>query len=174
MTSPTGDANLNDGNTGEAPEEKLFSQADLDKLIGERLAREKNKYDKEAEAKVEKARLANLSEAEKAIESAKAEAREAVRLEYGEKLATSAIRVALAGIVDADKLDAIVDDLDLRKYVSDGEVDTDAVEKLHKRYLDLLGTKRKNNFQPGRTDTSNPKESKQAIFSEFRSQLNNS
>lgn len=172
MTDPTGNVDLNDGNTGGTSEDKLFTQADLDKKIGERLFKEKAKYEKEADAKVEASRLANLSEAEQKIETAKAEAREAVRLEYGEKLANSAVRVALAGIVDADKLDEVVGDLDLRKYVNDGEVDQGAVDKLRKRYVDLLGNKKaKSTFQPGRTDTAKTQESKQSIFSEFRASL---
>lgn len=68
------------GNTDDKNESKKFSQEDVDKLISDRLTREKKKYadyeelltfKKQAEELAEKQRLENLSEIERAKEEAK-------------------------------------------------------------------------------------------------------
>lgn len=123
------------GNEGEG---KTFDQAAVDRIVEERLARERRRfadYD-DLKAKAEEAdRLkaeqeeANASDLEKAVNAAKKETEEALRAEFAR------VRVA-------DKVDALaagkfadVEDARLRlagrveDFISDGDVDTDAITK---------------------------------------------
>lgn len=129
--TPTGDTGAGEGDTA-----KTFTQADLDQIVKDRLARETKKYADYNDLKAKATRLAEIeagqaSETEKAVKKAQDETRAAVAREYGEKAAGATILAHLkaAGVKDEDA-DAMVDDLNLSKYVGDdGVLDAEAITK---------------------------------------------
>lgn len=73
-----------------------------------------------------------------AVQVARDEARQEARMEFGEQLAAARIEAALAGLVDDPA--ELVEDLNLRKYVTDeGDVDIEGVAALKSRYEKLAG-----------------------------------
>lgn len=73
-----------------------------------------------------------------AVQVARDEARQEARMEFGEQLAAARIEAALAGLVDDPA--ELVEDLNLRKYVTDeGDVDLEGVAALKSRYEKLSG-----------------------------------
>jgi len=97
------------------------------------------KHESQAKANATKAKefdqlkASQMSETEKAVEEAKQAGRAEAMAETGKVLAAAEIRVALTGVV-SDPAE-IVEDLDLSKYLTDtGEVDTEKVEKLRRKY----------------------------------------
>ena len=88
-----------------------------------------------AAAELEKLRTASLSEQEKAVAEAESRGRQAAVAEVAEKLAAAEIRAALTGVVPDPA--AIVEDLNLGRYVQDGEVNTEAVEALKAKFAAL-------------------------------------
>lgn len=90
-------------------------------------------------AERDKIKAASQTEAEKAVEAAKAEASTSAKVEarnqYVPQLVAAKLEAALAGKMPADKIAAQVDFLDHTKFLTDtGEVDTDKV----KQYADGL------------------------------------
>lgn len=108
--------------------DKTFTQADVDRIIQGRLSKYAD-YD-EVKAELDKVRQANQTEAEKAVEAAKVEARaEAIR-EAAPRLVAAEFRAALAGRRTADEVAELIEDLDLSKYLTEaGEVDAERVTK---------------------------------------------
>ena len=151
------DAGENEGNTSEADHEstteaKTFSQSEVDRIVADRLKREKSKYEKESQAAAEKARLATLSESEQAIELARSEARAEVRKETATVLAQGRLKAVLTGL--AEDPDAVIEDLDLNRFITeDHTVDEEAVERIKTKYQKLLGNrgKQRSAAQPGRS-----------------------
>lgn len=88
-----------------------------------------------AAAELEKLRTASLSEQEKAVAEAESRGRQAAVAEVAQKLAAAEIRAALTGVVPDPA--AIVEDLNLGRYVQDGEVNTEAVEALKAKFAAL-------------------------------------
>lgn len=127
-----------------ADEPKPMTQADIDAIVKDRLARETKKYadydDAKAKAKeLDELKAAGASEQEKAVTAARDEATTAATLKFGEKLAGAEIKAALTGIVPDPA--SIVEDLNLTKYVTkDGEVDEAAVAALKAKYEALKPT----------------------------------
>lgn len=117
-------------NSGEsAPEqERTFTQADIDKAVQDRLHRERQKfadYD-ELKAKVD----AQKSEAEKAIEAARAEGAKEVASKYQKRLFEAEVRSHAAALKFRDAGDALSVFGDSEGLVSDdGSVDGDAIQK---------------------------------------------
>lgn len=137
----------------ETAEEKTFSQSDVDKIVADRLKREKSKYERESQAAVEQARIASLSESEQAIERAKAEVRAEMRRDTAKERAQAQLALALHGLVEDP--DSVIEDLNLNKFVTDEyEVDSEAVEQVKTKYQKLLGanrSKQRTVAQPGRS-----------------------
>jgi len=97
------------------------------------LARKHENEAKKLRAEADKLKAASLSDAEKALEQAKVEGRQAAQAEFGQRLAAAEIKAALTGVVPNPA--EIVEDLNLAKYVTDGgEVDGEAVAALKKKY----------------------------------------
>lgn len=97
------------------------------------LARKHESEAKKLRAEADKLRASSQTDAEKAVETAKAEGRQAAQLEFGQRLAGAEIKAALTGVVPNPA--EIVEDLNLAKYVTDdGEVDGEAVAALKKKY----------------------------------------
>lgn len=117
-------------NSGEsAPEQgRTFTQADIDKAVQDRLHRERQKfadYD-ELKAKVD----AQKSEAEKAVEAARAEGAKEVASKYQKRLFEAEVRSHAAALKFRDAGDALSVFGDSEGLVSDdGSVDGDAIQK---------------------------------------------
>lgn len=78
----------------------------------------------------EQLRQAALSDQERAVEEAKAEARAAAIAENAPRLVAAEFRAAAAGKLTDAQTQALVEDLDLTKYLTDkGEVDIEKVTK---------------------------------------------
>lgn len=107
-------------------------------LDAERAARGvAEKRAKAAEAELDKARKASMSDQEKAVSEAEARGRSAVTVEVGQRLAAAEIRVALTGVVPDPA--ATIEDLNLARYVDEtGEVDVKAVAALAERYKKMV------------------------------------
>jgi hypothetical protein len=110
------------------------TQADLDRLIGERLARDRRDradYD-DLKADAEKWRThkdATATPDEKARETAWAEARAEERAALTPELVRAEFRAAAKGILSDQQRDALLEDLDLAKYLTAaGAVDVAKVE----------------------------------------------
>ena len=95
-------------------------------LESERKARrDAEKLAKEQAKELEKFRQQSMTETEKLVEQARAEARTAALAEAGGKVARAEIRAAAAGRLDQAALDVLIDGLNLAKFLDDdGEVDT--------------------------------------------------
>lgn len=112
--------------TGSADEGKTFTQADVDRIIQGRLSKFAD-YDA-VKNELAEVKQANQTEAEKAINAAKDEARTAALNEAAPRLVSAEFRVALAGRRTADEVAKLIEDFDLTKYLTkDGEVDTKRV-----------------------------------------------
>ena len=114
---------------------KTFTQADLDKQIQQRLDRERKRfadYDavKAKAAKLDEIEKANATDLEKAVNAAKDETRAEITRGFGERLARGVMKAELATRMKPADADAILDDLNLAKFVSDdGSIDEDAIAK---------------------------------------------
>jgi hypothetical protein len=117
---------------------KTFTQADLDRIVAERLARESKKYadydDLKAKAE-EAARLqaeqeeATASDLDKAVKAARKEVEEALRAEFAQERVADKIDALAAGKF-ADPEDARLRLASrVGEFVQDGSVDTDAISK---------------------------------------------
>lgn len=112
-----------------APEqERTFTQADIDKAVQDRLHRERQKfadYD-ELKAKVD----AQKSEAEKAVEAARAEGAKEVASKYQKRLFEAEVRSHAAALKFRDAGDALSVFGDSEGLVSDdGSVNGEAIQK---------------------------------------------
>lgn len=120
------------------------SQADLDKIITDRVARATKKFKNYDDLVAKAARADALdhelsSETEKAVKTAKAEAESAARNTYAPRLVRSEFRAQAKGVLSGEQLDALLEDLDLSRYVAeDGDVD---VEKVGKKVAALAPAK---------------------------------
>lgn len=119
---------------GAAAEDKTFTQADLDRIVAERIARETKKYADHEDLKTKAARLdeleaANASDLEKAVAAARKEVETSLRAEFAAERVADKIEVAAAGKF------ADIEDAKLHlasratEFVKDGAVDTKAVSK---------------------------------------------
>lgn len=109
--------------------EKTLTQADVDRVVAERLARERQKYVDYDDLKTKAAKLAeieaaNQSEAEKL--AAKAEAAEKRAAEAINRTAKAEVKALADGFADRD--DAVLMLGDLSQYVKDGDVDIEAIK----------------------------------------------
>lgn len=123
------------GQGGGGDPTKTFTQADVDRIVGERLNRQKAQF---ADYDTLKAKAAEADELRKRVETAdeKAvrEAREAAVAEERKRLAPQLVgaefRAAAKGVLTDAQLNAFLEDADTTKYLKDtGEVDVDKVSK---------------------------------------------
>jgi hypothetical protein len=121
------------GNGGDAG--KTFTQADLDRIVGERLTREKAKYAdyddlKTKAAEADKLRQERETENEKAVREAGETAAAEERAKNAPRLVSAEFRAAAKGVLTPEQTTVLLEDLDLTKYLDDkGEVDVAKVEK---------------------------------------------
>jgi hypothetical protein len=132
--SGSGDAGDGGSGSGDAGSGDAGSGDDAAKWKA--LSRKHEAEAKKAKAELDKIRAANQTEAEKALEAARQEGRQAATVDVAQRLAAAEIKAALTGIVPDPA--SIVEDLNLAKYVDDsGEVNSEAVAELRKRFEGL-------------------------------------
>lgn len=135
-----------DGGSGSNDGGKTFTQADLDRIVGERLNRQKAQYADYDTLKAEAAEAARLrKEQETASEKAVREAREQAvaeeRTKSAPRLVGAEFRAAAKGVLTDAQRDAFLEDADLTKYLNDkGEVDVAKVEAKVKALAPEKGT----------------------------------
>ena len=89
---------------------------------------ERAKANSNAAKELEELRKASMTEQEKAVEAAKAEARTAALREVGNRIVDAEFRAAAAGRLDKERVDALLEGLDRSRFITDdGEVDTEKV-----------------------------------------------
>lgn len=112
---------------------------DAGKQALDRMKAERNEAKKEAQAlrkEVEEIRKSSMSEAEKAVAEAEARGRQAATSEFGTRLAKSDFIAAAARRNPAFDAKAVIDDLNLARFVADdGEPDTKAIEAAVQRLV---------------------------------------
>lgn len=118
--------------SGTASEEQKFTQADVEKLIGDRLARERKKYADYPELKAQASKAKTAEDRIADLEQANTTARE----ERAQEQAFSAriqlqLRLTEAGVKYEDVSD-VLDQLDLSLLMKDGKPNGDAIEKFSK------------------------------------------
>ena len=117
----------------EQEQERTFTQADLDRIVEERLARERKKYADYDDVKAKAAALdekeaENATDLERAVAQARKETEEALRKEFAAERVAARIEVTAAGkFADTEdarlRLGSRIDE-----FISDdGEVDTEAI-----------------------------------------------
>lgn len=141
-TAPEGDAQGDAGTTG--GDDKKFSQADLDRIVADRVGREKAKYADYGDLK--KKAAAAMTDQEKLVADAEARGKAAGLSASGTRLAKAELKAAAAGRVDADTLAGFVEYADLSKFLGeDGEPDEKAIDAA----ITKLGGAKRTNFDGG-------------------------
>ncbi|MDQ5974876.1 MAG: hypothetical protein QG661_2085 [Actinomycetota bacterium] len=145
------------GNSGGTT--KTFSQAEVDELVKNRLARETKKYGDYEDLKTQAAELAalkaaNATDLEKAVTNATTETRSAVAREFGEKLARGTLKAQLGTrIEDAAKVESLIGRLNISGFVGDdGTVDDAEITKAVDELAPAKGPRRLDLGQGGRGD----------------------
>ncbi len=164
--------------TGEDTPQKTFSSDDVEKIVRERLARQRNQYGgdpasiKALKAELEQIKQSGLSDQEKAIAKAKSEAREEVEREFREKLVVAKLESALTGVVESPS--DFVANLKVSNYVDEnGDFDSSKVDALKQ----LLPSARKPSAPRTHGHSSNGQvspQSAQDAFVEFAQQFTSS
>jgi hypothetical protein len=143
-----GDNNAGDQSSTDAG--KTFTQADVDRIVAERVGRERAKYADYPDLK--KRAAAAMTEQERAVAEAEERGKAAATAAAAERLARAEFRAAASGRVDKDTLDAYLDDADLKKFIgADGEPDTKAIAA---RIAKLGGGGKGTNFDGGARSSS--------------------
>lgn len=130
-----GDGSGGSGGDGTATYTPPASQADLDRIVQDRVRRATAKYSDydEIKTKAEKHDALELelgSAADKAAATARQEERSKANSEWTPRVVKAEFKAAAKGVLTDDQLTALLEDLDLSKYVTDkGDVDEDKVSK---------------------------------------------
>lgn len=104
---------------------------------------DKAKTNAQAAAELERIKRESMSELERAVADARAQAKAEAMAEFGATLVEAEFRAAAAGRMDADALEVIVGGLNLTKFVEDGKVNRDEVA----RYVDSIAPAKTNEEQ---------------------------
>ena len=125
------------GNGGNPPDDKTLTQADVDRIVADRLARERAKYADHDDLKAKAAKLAEI-EAAQQTEAEKLTADRDAALKRADAATARAVRAEVKALADgfADRDDAALYLGDLSQYVTDGEIDTQALGKALAEVLD--------------------------------------
>lgn len=139
---------------------KTFSQADVDRIVADRISREKAKYADYSDLK--KKAAAAMTEQERAVADAEQRGKAAAQTAAAGRLARAEFKAAAAGRVDKGALDGFLEYADLAKFVGDdGEPDAKAIESVVKK---LAGPDRAPDFDGGaRTSASKTTDMNQLI-----------
>lgn len=141
MTMPEGQQSADldqhdDQHDDQQPEWKPpASQEELDRIVQQRLRRETAKY-KDFDSYKERATLYDQllaqtqTDAERAAAEAEERAYNAAMSGVVPRLVKAEFRAAAKGVLESDQLEALLEDVDLTKYVSDdGEPDLDKIDR---------------------------------------------
>lgn len=127
-------ADKGSGDTGWKPP---ASQADLDRIISDRLARDRRANFADYDALKDKAgqfdalAAASRTDAERLADEARQDERAKVTSAATTRTVRAEFRAAAKGVLEADQLAALMEDRDLLKYAdADGEPDVAKIEKL--------------------------------------------
>jgi two-component sensor histidine kinase len=134
-TTTTDDTAVEDDRAQELLAQAVTSTDEKDwKAEYERLQAESRKWESRAKAnstaakELERLKAASMSEQEKAVAEAEQRGRATALAESGQRLVRAEFRAAAAGRLDNKQFDALLDDLNLAKFVrEDGEPDTKAI-----------------------------------------------
>lgn len=113
----------------------IASQAELDAILDKRISRERAKfkdYDslKERASQYDALAAASQTDAERAASEASMKARQETLSTTVPRLVRAEFKAAAKGVLSADQLSALLEDLDLSKYANeDGEVDEERISK---------------------------------------------
>lgn len=134
----TNDGGQNDGGDGGAGSSggdgaKTFSQAELDRIVADRVARERSKYADYGDLK--KRAASAMTDQERLVAEAEERGKTAALTTAGTRLARAELRAAAAvNHVDKSTLDGFLEYADLGRFVgTDGEPDTKAIEAAVKK-----------------------------------------
>jgi hypothetical protein len=112
--------------------DKTFTQADLDRIVADRISRERAKFADYGDLK--KRAAAAMSDQEKLVAEAEQRGRSAALTATGTRLAKAEFRAAAAGKVQAEALDGFLEYADLKRFVDDdGEPDAKAISAAIKK-----------------------------------------
>lgn len=149
MTEPITPAPVVEDDTAGTDAGKNFTQAELDRIVSDRVARERAKYADYGDLK--KRAAAAMTEQERAVTEAEQRGRTAALANAGTRLARAEIRAAAAGRVDKGALDGFLEYADLAKFVgTDGEPDGKAIEAA---VVKIAGPARQTDFDGGARTT---------------------
>ncbi len=147
------DTNLDEAGATTGKSDKTFTQADLDRIVADRVARERAKYADYGDLK--KRAAAAMTENERAVTEAEQRGRSAALKDAGVRLARAELRAAAAGQVSTEALDGFLEYADLTRFVGDdGEPDQKAIAAAVKK---LGVTAKATNYDGGaRTSADKP------------------
>lgn len=125
---PSGKADDGKGEKGTPPPEKTYTQAEIDEMIGKRLARERKSWEAEVETERKKAAMDEAERLKTEKEDAERRATEAEQRAERTLIAAEAKLAILAAGAKADRVERILGLLDLADIaVTDGKPDGAAV-----------------------------------------------
>jgi hypothetical protein len=135
--------------------EKSFSQADLDRIVADRISREKAKYADYADLK--KKAAAAMSDTERAVAEAEQRGRSAALATAGVRLAKAEFKAAAAGKVPNESVEGFLEYADLSRFVGeDGEPDLKAITGAIKKLTGSGNTNTTNYDGGARTSAAKP------------------
>ncbi len=150
-----------DTNTSTADTGKTFTQTDLDRIVAERVARERAKYSDYGDLK--KKAAAAMTEQERAVTEAEERGKSTATAAANARVARAELKAAAKDAeVDKATLDGFLAYADLTKFVgADGEPDDKAIAAVVKQ---LAGGKRATDFDGGaRTSASRTTDMNQIV-----------
>lgn len=153
MTEPntSGSTDGQDNTGADAP--KTFTQADIDRIVADRVTRERAKYSDYDDLK--KRAAAAMTDQEKAVTAAEERGKSTALAAISARMAKAELRAAAAGKVDDATLTGFLEYADLSKFVgADGEPDA---KQIAAAITSLGGGERATNFDGGaRTNSGKP------------------
>lgn len=124
---------------------RTFTQADVDRIVADRVTRERAKYADYTDLK--KRAASAMTEQERAVAEAEQRGATTALAKTGARLARAEFRASAAGRVDPAAVDGFLEYADLTKFVGDdGEPDARAIEAAVKR---LGGQQKTTDFDGG-------------------------
>jgi hypothetical protein len=139
---------------------KTFTQADIDRIVKDRVARATAKFADYGDLK--KRVAAAMTDQEKVVAEAERRGAETAATKAGSRLVRAEFRAAASGRVEKETLAAYLEDVDLTKFLAeDGEPDLKAIEA---RISRLAGPERGTDFDGGARRTTSGKADMNALI----------
>lgn len=138
------------GSGTQGASDRSFSQADVDRIVADRVKRERDKYADYGDLK--KKAAAAMTDQEKAVVDAEERGKKAALDTSAKRLARAEFRAEAKGKVSDDTLDGFLEYADPAKFVGDdGEPDMKAIQAAVKK---LAGSGRATDFDGGARTTA--------------------